>query len=198
MEGKILYWTNFIYQYQPKYLKLSDYKMYIQELNTETKNNDYKTNLINNEIFHVNSIKEITKDNNTFTLIINDEIKFDFKVDNSEVCDLWINMIKLNKANYENLFDDMYKKEINNFDFDFFYKLKILKELEICLDKLKMDDDLKEFLLMQHKHIENLNTYYKELENLDYKINLSNPIEFKLHNRIKEILMLINDFKVII
>ena len=63
MEGKILYWTNFIYQYQPKYLKLSDYKMYIQELNTETKNNDYKTNLINNEIFHVNSIKEITKDN---------------------------------------------------------------------------------------------------------------------------------------
>jgi len=172
--------------------------MYIQELNTETKNNDYKTNLINNEIFHVNSIKEITKDNNTFTLIINDEIKFDFKVDNSEVCDLWINMIKLNKANYENLFDDMYKKEINNFDFDFFYKLKILKELEICLDKLKMDDDLKEFLLMQHKHIENLNTYYKELENLDYKINLSNPIEFKLHNRIKEILMLINDFKVII
>ena len=64
--------------------------------------------------------------------------------------------------------------------------------------KLKMDDDLKEFLLMQHKHIENLNTYYKELENLDYKINLSNPIEFKLHNRIKEILMLINDFKVII
>ena len=189
---------NFIYQYQPKYLKLSDYKMYIQELNTETKNNDYKTNLINNEIFHVNSIKEITKDNNTFTLIINDEIKFDFKVDNSEVCDLWINMIKLNKANYENLFDDMYKKEINNFDFDFFYKLKILKELEICLDKLKMDDDLKEFLLMQHKHIENLNTYYKELENLDYKINLSNPIEFKLHNRIKEILMLINDFKVII
>jgi len=198
MEGKILYWTNFIYQYQPKYLKLSDYKMYIQELNTETKNNDYKTNLINNEIFHVNSIKEITKDNNTFTLIINDEIKFDFKVDNSEICDLWINMIKLNKANYENLFDDMYKKEINNFDFDFFYKLKILKELEICLDKLKMDDDLKEFLLMQHKHIENLNTYYKELENLDYKINLSNPIEFKLHNRIKEILMLINDFKVII
>lgn len=172
--------------------------MYIQELNTETKNNDYKTNLINNEIFHVNSIKEITKDNNTFTLIINDEIKFDFKVDNSEICDLWINMIKLNKANYENLFDDMYKKEINNFDFDFFYKLKILKELEICLDKLKMDDDLKEFLLMQHKHIENLNTYYKELENLDYKINLSNPIEFKLHNRIKEILMLINDFKVII
>ena len=190
MEGKVLYWTNYLYQYQLKNLKLSDYKIYIQDINNTNKTS------VNNEIFHVKSIKEIKNDNNVFSLTLNEELVFHFKTENKEICDLWINIINLNKTNYEAFYDEMYKCELKEFNFDFYYKLQILKELGISLDKIKMDDDLQAFLCTLNKQIEGLSVCCQETENINLKINLSNPIEYKFSNKIKELKTFLDEYKV--